>query len=107
MLHLQDKSADYDVVLLRFAVDIVVESQLSLGGVDGVAKQTLQSLHLWCAQQYTLCLVAAGQTEQANHFLKKVCALFSFQSASKMICFLNRYNWLQVFFGRPVYIQQG
>ena len=37
----------------------------------------LQCLHMWCAQQYTLVLIAAGRLQAANQFLQQVMMIGS------------------------------
>ena len=37
----------------------------------------LQCLHMWCAQQYTLVLIAAGRLQAANQFLQQVMTIGS------------------------------
>jgi len=58
-------------IVYKLAV-IAVESELTHGNPGGITRHMLQSLHMWCAQQYTLVLIAAGRLEAAKQFLQQV-----------------------------------
>jgi len=49
-----------------------VESELTHGNPGGITRHMLQCLHMWCAQQYTLVLIAAGRLQAAKQFLQQV-----------------------------------
>ena len=52
-----------------------MESELTHGNPSGITRHMLQCLHMWCAQQYTLVLVAAGRLQAAKQFLEQVATL--------------------------------
>ena len=70
-------SNPFQFVMLTGLLLFTAESELKYGRTTGVAKQTLESTHLWCAQQYAIALITAGQHQQAKQFLQQVCLLFS------------------------------
>ena len=49
-----------------------MELELTHGNPGSVTRHVLQSLHLWCTQQYTLTLIAAGRLQAAKQFLQQV-----------------------------------
>jgi len=49
-----------------------VESELTHGNPGGITRHMLQSLHMWCAQQYTLVMIASGRLQAAKQFLQQV-----------------------------------
>ena len=54
------------------AVLCAVESELTHGNPGGITRHMLQSLHMWCAQQYTLVMIASGRLQAAKQFLQQV-----------------------------------
>jgi len=51
---------------------LTVETELTHGNPGGITRHMLQCLHMWCAQQYTLVLIAAGRLQAAKQFLQQV-----------------------------------
>jgi len=51
---------------------LAVEAELTHGNPSGITHQVLQCLHMWCAQQYTLVLIADGRLQAARQFLQQV-----------------------------------
>jgi len=68
---------------------LTVESELTHGNPGGITRHMLQCLHMWCAQQYTLVLIAAGRLQAAKQFLQQVTSISSLGNVVVLVVLLG------------------